>query len=65
MSENVIFNESFTDKILKIELNNLSKKNALSLEMRTEMASKLSQNNYIKKLSNLLKNRYFVCIIYI
>ena len=49
MSENVIFNESFTDKILKIELNNLSKKNALSLEMLTEMASKLSQNNYIKK----------------
>ena len=49
MSENVIFNESITDKILKIELNNLSKKNALSLEMLTEMASKLSQNNYIKK----------------
>ena len=49
MSSNVIFNESFTDKILKIELNNLSKKNALSLEMLTEMASKLSQNNYIKK----------------
>lgn len=49
MSENVIFNESFTDKILKIELNNLSKKNALSLEMLTKMASKLSQNNYIKK----------------
>ena len=49
MSENVIFNESFKDKILKIELNNLSKKNALSLEMLTEMASKLSQNNYIKK----------------
>ena len=49
MSKNVIFNESFTDKILKIELNNLPKKNALSLEMLIEMASKLSQNNYIKK----------------
>ena len=49
MSENVIFNESFTGKILKIELNNLSKKNALSLEMLTKIASKLSQNNYIKK----------------
>ena len=49
MSANVIFNESFTDKILKIELNNLSKKNALSLEMLTEMALKLSQNNYMKK----------------
>ena len=49
MSANVIFNESFTDKILKIELNNLSKKNALSLEMLTKMTSKLSQNNYIKK----------------
>ena len=49
MSSNVIFNESFADKILKIELNNLSKKNALSLEMLTEMASKLSQNNYTKK----------------
>ena len=49
MSEYVIFNEFFKDKILKIELNNLSKKNALSLEMLTEMASKLSQNNYIKK----------------
>ena len=49
MSSNVIFNESLKDKILKIELNNLSKKNALSLEMLTEMASKLSQNNYIKK----------------
>ncbi len=33
MSEYVIFNEFFKDKILKIELNNLSKKNALSLEM--------------------------------
>ena len=49
MSKSVIFNESFADKILKIELNNLSKKNALSLEMLTEIASKLSQNNYIKK----------------
>ena len=49
MSKNVIFNESFANKILKIELNNLSKKNALSLEMLTEIASKLSQNNYIKK----------------
>ena len=49
MSFNVIFNESFTDKILKIELNNLSKKNALTLEMLTEMALKLSKNNYIKK----------------
>ncbi len=49
MSEYLIFNEFFKDKILKIELNNLSKKNALSLEMLTEMASKLSQNNYIKK----------------
>ena len=49
MSSNVIFNESLPDKILKIELNNLSKKNALSLEMLTEMTLKLSQNNYIKK----------------
>ena len=49
MSKYLIFNEYFKDKILKIELNNLSKKNALSLEMLTEMASKLSQNNYIKK----------------
>ena len=49
MSSNVIFNESLTDKILKIELNNLSKKNALSLEMLTEMTSKLSQNSYITK----------------
>ena len=49
MSENVIFNDSLIDKILKIELNNLSKKNALSLEMLTEMALKLSQNNYMKK----------------
>ena len=49
MSEYLIFNEFFKDKILKIELNNLSKKNALSLEMLTEMALKLSQNNYIKK----------------
>ena len=49
MSEYLIFNEFFKDKILKIELNNLSKKNALSLEMLTEIASKLSQNNYIKK----------------
>ena len=48
MSANVIFNEFFTNKILKIELNNLSKKNALSLEMLTKMTSKLSQNNYIK-----------------
>ena len=48
MSENVIFNDSLIDKILKIELNNLSKKNALSLEMLTKMTSKLSQNNYIK-----------------
>ena len=47
MSEHLIFNEFFKGKILKIELNNLSKKNALSLEMLTEMASKLSQNNYI------------------
>ena len=53
MSENVIFNESFMDKILKIELNNLSKKNALSLEMITEMASKLSQDNYIRKFKRL------------
>ena len=49
MSSNVIFNESFTDRILKVELNNLSKKNALSLEMLTEMASKLSQKTYTKK----------------
>ena len=49
MSEYVIFNEFFKDKILKIELNNLSKKNALNLEMLAEMTSKLSQNNYIKK----------------
>ena len=49
MSEYVIFNEFFKDKVLKIELNNLSKKNALSLEMLTEIGSKLSQNNYIKK----------------
>ena len=49
MSSNIIFNGSFTDKILKIELNNLSKKNALSLEMLAEIASKLSQNTYIKK----------------
>ena len=49
MSSKVIFNELVTNNILKIELNNLSKKNALSLEMLTEMASKLSQNNYIKK----------------
>ena len=48
MTTNVIFNECFIDKILKIELNNLSKKNALSLEMLTKMTSKLSQNNYIK-----------------
>ena len=49
MSLNVIFNESFRDNILKIELNNLSKKNALNLEMLTEMALKLSKNNYVKK----------------
>ena len=49
MSSKVIFNELVTKKILKIELNNLSKKNALSLEMLTAMASKLSQNYYIKK----------------
>jgi enoyl-CoA hydratase/carnithine racemase len=49
MSSNVIFNGFLTNKILKIELNNLSKKNALSLEMLTEITSKLSQNNYIKK----------------
>ena len=49
MSLNVIFNESLANNILKIELNNLSKKNALSLEMLTEIASKLSQNYYIKK----------------
>ena len=49
MTANVIFNESFTDEILKIELNNLTKKNALSLEMLTEITSKLSQNNYVKK----------------
>ena len=49
MSSKVIFNELVTKKILKIELNNLSKKNALSLEMLSEMASKLSQNNYVKK----------------
>ena len=49
MSSNIIFNEYFTNKILKIELNNLSKKNALSLEMLSEMTLKLSQNNYIKK----------------
>ena len=54
MSEYVIFNEFFKDKILKIELNNLSKKNALSLEMLAEMASKLSQNNYIKKFKCVL-----------
>ena len=54
MSKNVIFNESFANKILKIELNNLSKKNALSLEMLTEIASKLSQNNYIKKFKCLV-----------
>ena len=54
MSANVIFNESFTDKILKIELNNLSKKNALSLEMLAKMTLKLSQNNYIKKFINLI-----------
>ena len=29
MSENVIFNESLTDKILKIELNNLSIKKCI------------------------------------
>ena len=49
MSSNIIFNEYFTNKILKIELNNLSKKNALSLEMLSEMTLKLSQNNYMKK----------------
>ena len=51
MSANVIFNESFTDKILKIELNNLSKKNALSLEMLTKMTSKLSQIIISKNLN--------------
>ena len=54
MSSNVIFNEFLTKKILKIELNNLSKKNALSIEMLTEMTSKLSQNDYIKKFKCLV-----------
>ena len=54
MSSNVIFNESLPDKILKIELNNLSKKNALSLEMLSEMASKLSRSSYIAKFKCLV-----------
>ena len=49
MTSNIIFNELYDKNILKIEFNNSTKKNALSLEMLTEMASKLSQYNYIKK----------------
>ena len=40
MSSNVIFNKLYEKKILKIELNNASKKNALSLEMLEEVALK-------------------------
>ena len=49
MSSNIIFNKLYKKKILKIEFNNLSKKNALSLEMLEEMASKLSQFSFITK----------------
>ena len=49
MSSNVIFNELYEKKILRIEFNNSSKKNALSLEMLQETAAKLSQPSFIKK----------------
>ena len=49
MSSNMIFNKLYEKKILKIEFNNVSKKNALSLEMLEETASKLSQSNFITK----------------
>ena len=47
MSSNVIFNKLYEKKILKIEFNNSSKKNALNLEMIDEIASKLSQSSFI------------------
>ena len=49
MSSNVIFNELYEKKILRIEFNNLSKKNALSVKMLQETAAKLSQPSFIKK----------------
>ncbi len=49
MSGNIIFNENCDKKILKIELNNLSKKNAISLEMLESLSSKLSQSKFIAK----------------
>ena len=47
MSVNVIFNEILEKKILKIEFNNLSKNNALSLEMLSSITKKLSHNSVI------------------
>ena len=47
MPSKVIFNENFEKKILKIELNNLSKNNALSLEMLSSITKKLSHNNVV------------------
>jgi len=55
MSSNIIFNELYEKKILKIEFNNLSKKNALNLEMLEETASKLSQSSFISQ---------FKCIVF-
>lgn len=49
MSSNIIFNKLHEKKILKIEFNNSSKKNALSLEMLEEIASKLSLPSFITK----------------
>jgi enoyl-CoA hydratase/carnithine racemase len=49
MSSNIIFNELYEKKVLRIELNNSSKKNALSLEMLEEIASKLSKSTFITK----------------
>ena len=49
MSSNIIFNKLYEKKILKIEFNNSSKNNAISLEMLEETASKLSQSSFIKK----------------
>ena len=49
MHQNIIFNQFFEKKILKIEFNNLSKKNALSLDILEKMSEKLSQSRYITK----------------
>ena len=49
MHQNIIFNQIYEKKILKIEFNNLSKKNALSLDILEKMSEKLSQSRYITK----------------